>query len=75
MEIHIVEVVNGEDLVTKTQAYRNVDDAEKAFINEVRKLAGKGVTFTDDDIEDFLSDGYYNDDTHFSVIIKDIILN
>ena len=75
MEIHIVEVVNGEELVTKTQAYRNVDDAEKAFINEVRKLAGKGVTFTDDDIEDFLSDGYYTDDTHFSVIIKDIILN
>lgn len=74
MEIHIVEVVNGEELLTKTQAFKSVDDAEKAFIEEIKNLVGSDVTFTDEDYEDILDDGYYEDDTHFSVIIKDIVL-
>lgn len=31
-EIIIVEIVNGEDLLTLTKAFKNVKDAEKFFV-------------------------------------------
>ena len=74
-EITIVEIVNGEDLLTLTKAFRKVEDAEKFFIQELKKLTSGKVELTDEDISDIIDDGYYADDTHFSIIIKEITLN
>lgn len=74
-EIIIVELVNGEDLLTLTKAFRKVEDAEKFFVDELKKLTSGKVELTDEDISDILEDGYYADDTHFSIIIKEITLN
>jgi hypothetical protein len=74
-EIVIVELVNGEDLLTLTKAFRKVEDAETFFIQELKKLTKGKIDLTDEDISDIISDGYYADDTHFSLIIKEITLN
>ena len=74
-DITIVEIVNGEDLLTLTKAFRKVEDAEKFFIQELKKLTSGKVELTDEDISDIIDDGYYADDTHFSIIIKEITLN
>lgn len=74
-EITIVEIVNGEDLLTLTKAFRKVEDAEKFFIQELKKLTSGKVELTDEDISDIIDDGYYADDTHFSIIIKEVTLN
>ena len=74
-EITIVEIVNGEDLLTLTKAFRKVEDAEKFFIQELKKLTSGKVELTDEDISDIIDDGYYTDDTHFSIIIKEVTLN
>lgn len=74
-EIVIVELVNGEDLLTWTKAFRKVEDAESFFIQELKKLTSGKVELTDEDISDILDDGYYADDTHFSIIIKEVTLN
>ena len=74
-EITIVEIVNGEDLLTLTKAFRKVEDAEKFFIQELKKLTSGKVELTDEDISDIIDDGYYADDRHFSIIIKEVTLN
>lgn len=74
-EIIIVELVNGKDLLTLTKAFRKVEDAEKFFVDELKKLTSGKVELTDEYISDILDDGYYVDDTHFSIIIKEVMLN
>ena len=74
-EIYIVEVINGEDLESYIQAFEDVKEAEQAFINEVRKrFEDNKNPFTEEDLNAILEDGYYADDTHYSVLIKDIVL-
>ena len=46
-EITIVEIVNGEDLLTLTKAFRKVEDAEKFFIQELKKLTSGKVELAD----------------------------
>lgn len=74
-EIVIVELVNGEDLLTLTKAFRKVEDAERFFVQKLKKLTSGKIELTDEDISDIIADGYYADDTHFSIIIKEITLN
>lgn len=74
-EIIIVEIVNGEDLLTLTKAFKNVKDAEAFFVQWLKKLTKGKIELTDEDISDIIADGYYADDTHFSIIIKKITLN
>lgn len=69
MKIIIVEKIDGESLESYVQAFFDVNAAEKAFsdilINDFKVTDRR-------DIEDYLDDGYFADDTHFSVIIKEI---
>ena len=74
-EIYIVEVINGEDLESYIQAFEDAKEAEQTFINEVRKrFEDNKNPFTEEDLNAILEDGYYADDTHYSVIIKDVVL-
>ena len=71
-EITIVELVNGDDLLTLTKAFKNVKDAEAYFIKQLKKLTRDKFNLTEEDIADYLDDGYFADDTHFSIIIKEV---
>lgn len=70
-KITIVELINGNTLESWVQAFNNKKDAEEEFANVL--ISDFDVT-DERCIEDYLNDGYFFDDTYFSVIIKEIEL-
>ena len=75
-EIILVEVIDGEELESYARAFTDLHDAEEYFVKELKeRFEDENNPFTDYDIVDILDDGFYADDTHFSMIIKEIPLN
>jgi hypothetical protein len=73
-EIIIVEKVDGDELLTNTQAFEDVKKAEEAFVKIIKDEFSEGQDFTDEDYEEFLEDGFFTDLTHFSVILKHVMI-
>ena len=75
-EIILVEVVDGEELVTYSRAFSNIKDAVEFFRNEfLKRFQDPCDPFSDEDIDHFINDGYYADEYHSSIIIKNIPFN
>ncbi len=70
-EIILVEVIDGEELDSYAEAFKDVEEAEKFFIEKLKILYPQ---IEDDEITSYLEDGYFADDTHLSLIMKEIPL-
>lgn len=69
-EITLVQIIDGEELCSnKSKCFASYDEAKDYFIG---LLQGLGIT-KKKDIEECLSDGFYQDTTHFAVEIKTIV--
>jgi len=66
----LVQIIDGEELfVKKSKAFKDVNKAEEYFKNI---LINDFKVEDKEDIAECLDDGYYADDTHFSVVILEI---
>lgn len=75
-EIILVEVIDGEELESYARAFTDVKDAEEYFVKELKeRCEDEQHPFTDSDIVDILDDGFYADDTHLSIVIKEVPLD
>ena len=71
--INLVQSIDGEELLTKkAKAFTVPTKAEEYFA----KILREDFSVTDkSDIENSIEDGYFADDTHFSVILCDITID
>ena len=70
--ITLVEIIDGEELLTnKSKAFTDPRKAEKYFINILQEEFGP---YPESFIESCIDDGYYADETHFSIELKEITL-
>ena len=70
--IIMVQIIDGEELLTKkTKTFTDPKKAESYFAKILRE--DFKVT-SEADIEECTNDGYFADDTHFSVILCDVTL-
>lgn len=68
--ITMVQIIDGEKLISKkTKTFTEAKKAEAYFAKILRE--DFNVT-SEEDIEEYTNDGYFADDTHFSVILCDV---
>ena len=69
-EITLVQVINGEELYTgQSKAFGSYDEAKDYFTSILQEF---GIT-KEKEVEECLSDGFYQDTTHFAIEIKTIV--
>ena len=69
-EITLVQVINGEELYTgQSKAFEFYDEAKDYFASILQEF---GI-IEKKTIEECISDGYFEDTTHFAVEIKTIV--
>ena len=69
-EITLIQILDGEELCTnKSKAFESYDEAKDYFASILQEF---GIT-EKKTIEECISDGFYQDTTHFAVEIKTIV--